>query len=105
MMLGIELNLSYDDKSFVMQALDELIPTLRQGEKPVFNLVKSKLVNEKPLIDGMYLRCIEQALMNNQKHTNNHVIFERCNILIQFITKERLNFQYSSMSRLKLAGA
>jgi hypothetical protein len=104
-MLGIELNLSKEDKSFVMEALDELIPTLTLGEKPVFNMVKSKIGKDKPLVDGMYMRCIEQALMKKQKHSNNHIISEKCNILTQFIAKERLNFQYSSMSRLMLTGA
>jgi hypothetical protein len=105
MMLGIKLNLSKEDKTFVVEALNELIPTLKAGEKPIFHLAKSKVLKEDSLFDGMFMRCLEQALEKRETNSRNQAISKKCQSLTQFITKERLNFQYGAMSRLSLAGA
>ncbi|MEF7566039.1 hypothetical protein V4V35_23900 [Bacillus infantis] len=90
-MLGISLLLDVKEKNLITQSIETHLPKLKKSEKPLFQLTLKKAKEDKPVLDGMYMRCMEQSLAAKGD--------PECVQLAAKIEKSRLQFQLSAMNR------
>lgn len=99
-MLGIQLSLSNNDTDLVNACIEEYMEHLPPGKKPIFKLVQKKLKQNNEIVDGMYMRCMEEALFYkglNERDEDKSISLKN---LGHFIEQQRLEFQTSAMARL-----
>lgn len=99
-MLGITLSLSQEDFNLINGSIEDYMNCLSPGKKMIFGLVTKRLKQENPLFDGMYMRCMEEALTHKLSQGESNAI----NRLVQFIQRKRLEFQYSNVPSLNREG-
>lgn len=95
-MLGINLSLSPEEFRLINGSIEDYMDSLSPGKKMIFGLVKKRLKQENPIFDGMYMRCMEEALTHKMSQSESNAI----NRLVQFIQRKRLEFQYASVPSL-----
>jgi hypothetical protein len=95
-MLGINLSLSQEDFKLINGSIEDYMTSLSPGKKMIFGLVKKRLKQENPIFDGMYMRCMEEALTHKMSQGESNGISR----LVQFIQRKRLEFQYSNVPSL-----
>mgnify|MGYP001052918111 CR=1 FL=1 len=100
-MLGVFLVLNREEEESINSSLDYYIQTLKPTEKPIYQMAKRK-INEGAVLDGMFMRCIENSLHFESKQTKNENKKLVCKQLAKDIEKKRLEFQYSSIQHLRL---
>lgn len=96
-MLGVFLVFSEEKLETIQKSLELYIYELPSSEAIIYKHVLNKLKNVGNTFDGMYMRCMEQALFFTSKKTmeRNGEILE----LAEEIAQIRLDFQYSQMKR------
>jgi len=101
-MLGTSLVLNKQARSIIKKSIETIIPTLKIGEISQYQLAASKLNDKEVYIDGIILRCYENALNYKARiaeYKLERIVYEN---LEENIKKQRENFQFQAMSRLGL---
>ena len=99
-MLGTDLNITIDEKKIAVIAIKEYIPTLKPGEVSQYQLVAVKFLDKKMHVDGISMRCAENALRQKAKTAEyklTRLILEK---LANEIEKQRLHFQNKAWESL-----
>ncbi|ANB66126.1 hypothetical protein GFC29_3845 (plasmid) [Anoxybacillus sp. B7M1] len=100
-MLGIFLYQSKEEKRLILSALQDYMETLSPGEKIVYKMAVSKLADDIPFVDGMYIRCIEKALSHAANMTDSALFQKEMNRLYEVYQKKRESFQREMIKKLR----
>ena len=74
--------------------------TLKETAKAPFVLLMKKLEGNDLHVDGMFMRCMENALRYYANKQKNEAAKQKCINLADMIQKTREQFQQKSMERL-----
>ncbi|TYS55782.1 hypothetical protein FZD47_25495 [Bacillus infantis] len=89
-MLGISLPLNVREKNLITLAIESYLPLMKKTEMPIFQLTLKKMKEERPLLDGMYMRCVEQSLTTKGDPESL--------MLAAWIEQQRIQFQHAAMN-------
>lgn len=101
-MLGTDLDITTDEKKVAVIAIKEFIPTLNPGEVSQYQLAAVKFLDKKMYVDGISMRCAENALRHKGKiaeYKLSRFIHEK---LANEIEKQRLQFQKNALKSLAI---
>ncbi len=99
-MLGITIHFKKNENLLLHVALSSFIEEIRTSEKAPYEMTKKKLTDPEATIDGMFMRCMENALDSYCSKHNNQKTIQECTRLALFIKGNREEFQMNAMSRL-----
>lgn len=101
-MLGVVLPLDDKNRIYIKTAIEKIIPSLKTGEVSQYKLAGTKLNEDYLYVDGIIVRCYENALYYIASQLNYETERSKYLSLAKSIRQQRENFQLQAMSRLGL---
>lgn len=98
-MKGIKIIFSDTELEILSESVESFISTLSKGEKPFYLLLLNKLSRKEIFVDGMYLRCMELALLHKVSNTKKIKLKKFCMNLAFSIMEIREQFQSTALTR------
>jgi hypothetical protein len=99
-MKGTILELTNEEKGLIKSSIDLIVINLKKGVRDQYSIALNKLKEKDIYVDGLIMRCFENALCYAYKFNENS---KELYTLAEYIRQQRENFQLQAMSRLGLA--
>lgn len=97
-MKGTLLMVEKSEKVLVLVAIENYLQQLTPGEKPCYVMTKNRLMSGNLYVDGVYMRCMENALHFLAKLGSQFT--DVCLQLQEKIKNQRETFQFNAIKNL-----